>query len=178
MNVRTKRARAILRGRRTDHYGHALDCGCPECVEYGHRQWWDPRDLLPGARVVTHGMYYDRQGNPMGTFAWARAFADARYKRIESTTITSTTDPTIKLWVSTVWLGLNHAFITLAGEAAPRPLIFETMVFSDAANPWADTDCVRYTTEQEAVAGHADMVTLVRATIPDDKITDARRKSA
>lgn len=178
MNVRTRRARAILRGRRTDHNGHALDCGCPECTEYGRRQWWDPRDSIPGMARVANDMYFDRQGNPMGTYAWARAFADARYKRIGSTTITSTTDPTIKLWISTVWLGLNHAWITLAGEPAPRLQIFETMVFSDASNPWSDTDLVRYATEQEALTGHADTVTLVRATIPNEKINDARKKSA
>lgn len=52
--------------------------------------------------------------------------------------------------VSTVWLGLDHQF----GDGPP--LIFETMVFP--AESSMDLDCERYSTEEEAKAGHSAMV--------------------
>ncbi len=52
--------------------------------------------------------------------------------------------------VSTVFLVHNHAFM----DDAP-PLIFETMVFGPDGT---DLDCERYSTEAEAVAGHAQVV--------------------
>jgi hypothetical protein len=51
--------------------------------------------------------------------------------------------------VSTVFLGLDHSF----DDDAP-PLLFETMVFMDEK----DEDCERYSTWEEAEAGHARMV--------------------
>ena len=83
--------------------------------------------------------YYDRQGQPLTLMEWAHRFEDWDYKRIAQTVVG-------KYNVSTVWLGADHQF----GEGPP--LIFETMVFPGEA------DCERYTTEQEALAGHAAMV--------------------
>lgn len=51
--------------------------------------------------------------------------------------------------VSTVFLGINHAF----SRAGP-PLWFETMVFIGAV----EVDMARYTTWDEAEAGHAAML--------------------
>lgn len=70
---------------------------------------------------------------------WARSFErDTRIIKQE------------KLWtgkfVSTVFLGLNHRFDE--GE----PLIFETMVFPDEA------DIERYSTYEQAITGHDEMV--------------------
>jgi len=53
-------------------------------------------------------------------------------------------------WVSTVWLGLNHQY----GNGAP--LIFETMVFP--VDSMIEKDCQRYSTEEEAIKGHQQMV--------------------
>jgi len=36
-------------------------------------------------------------------------------------------------------------------------MIFETMVFPKHGD-WGELDCMRYSTEAEALAGHADMV--------------------
>jgi hypothetical protein len=57
--------------------------------------------------------------------------------------------------VSTIFLGLDHSF----GHG--RPLLFETMVFwpGHALNEEQD----RYTTLEEARAGHARVVALVKA---------------
>lgn len=68
-------------------------------------------------------------------------------------------------WVSTVFLGLNHAF----GDGPP--LIFETMVFDSTeetrnepvvlgkpAPQWTEEEMYRYSTREEALAGHAKVV--------------------
>jgi len=52
-----------------------------------------------------------------------------------------------QLDVSTVWLGIDHNF----SRGEHRPHIFETMVFGDCD---FDQDCVRYSTEQDALEGH------------------------
>ena len=51
--------------------------------------------------------------------------------------------------VSTVWLGLDHRF-----GGGGRPLIFETMVFGGPLDGEQD----RYSTEEQAMAGHAAML--------------------
>lgn len=60
--------------------------------------------------------------------------------------------------VSTVFLGLDHNW----GDG--RPLIFETMVFGGKY----DQECERYSTEAEAVAGHARWVATVSEPIPSE----------
>jgi hypothetical protein len=55
--------------------------------------------------------------------------------------------------VSTVWLGLNHAYPPPWGDDT-RPLIYETMVFG---GPLAD-EMLRYTTLGQARTGHQFMV--------------------
>lgn len=50
-------------------------------------------------------------------------------------------------WVSTVFLGIDHNF-SMEGP----PLLFETMIFREG---WRDLYCDRYSTYEEALAGHA-----------------------
>jgi hypothetical protein len=53
------------------------------------------------------------------------------------------------------------------------PLIFETLVFGvQRDDPTLDTlgpemDCQRYSTEEQAIAGHDEMVLLIEATVKD-----------
>lgn len=54
--------------------------------------------------------------------------------------------------MSTVWLGIDHASF-----GGCEPLIFETMVFT-SEDDFTDIDCMRYSTEEEARAGHLAMV--------------------
>jgi hypothetical protein len=77
---------------------------------------------------------------------WGAKFKDLAYKRVAETTL-----PDGK-WVSTVWMGLDHQY----AEHGP-PLIFETMVFP-SEHDLDDLDCERYSTEAEALVGHAAMV--------------------
>src|SRR5580765_3912616 len=102
---------------------------------------------------------YNRQGEPISEMEFNRLLGlevdDDLYRRVASTVVGS-------YWVSTVWLGLNHRFL---GDGPP--IIFETMVFSnDEANDpdregLHEFDMVRYCTEEEALAGHEEMCTLI-----------------
>jgi hypothetical protein len=89
--------------------------------------------------------YYDRQGNRMTLRQWARSFEKRPDRRVAETTLPDGT------WISTVWLGLDHSF------GSGPPLIFETMVFP-SQDDMRDQDCDRYSTEAEALDGHARMV--------------------
>lgn len=90
--------------------------------------------------------YYDRNGNPLTMQEWAEAYNYDRHigscRRLRGPARGTKR-------VSTIWLGLNHAF------SDGPPLIFETMVFTKES--WADLDCRRYSTEDEAIRGHAAM---------------------
>lgn len=84
--------------------------------------------------------HYDRAGNLIDIDRWALLMQDRRYQVLVQ-------DHVGPYMVSTVWLGIDHNF-----DEGP-PLIFETMVFK--------TDSVegrRYTTEEEALAGHAELL--------------------
>lgn len=110
------------------------------------RMW--PRAVACPFCVLHDGGYggcYDRQGRPITLGQWiSQSSPDAR--RVAETTLPS------GIWVSTVHLGLDHRF-SLSGP----PLIFETMVFTTAER-LTELDSDRYSTEEEARAGHARLV--------------------
>lgn len=93
--------------------------------------------------------YYDRQGNPMTLDEWIAA-VETR----DTTTRRVAEDEVGDVWVSTVWLGLNHNT-----RCDGPPLIFETMVFGGEH----DQEAWRYSTEVEAQAGHVAIVESLRA---------------
>lgn len=101
------------------------------------------------------GDYYARDGQPLELMEWSRLHSDQAYKRVAETTIGA-------YWVSTVWLGLNHNW----DDQGP-PLIFETMVFPADGGSALDLYSDRYSTEAQALAGHEEMCTLIRATAQD-----------
>jgi hypothetical protein len=92
--------------------------------------------------------YYYKDGTPIegpdACLVWARLF-EGDYREVAKT----------RLWngvfVSTVFLGLDHNW----GEGPP--LIFETMVF-DSSRKYEPQE--RYSTEEQARAGHARFVRL------------------
>ncbi len=81
---------------------------------------------------------------------WARWFEDA--DRHVLNTILG------KVRISTVFLGVDHNF---SGEGPP--LIFETMVFSGDYNGYCD----RFSTWEEAEAGHAKAIEMVTSSLKD-----------
>jgi hypothetical protein len=90
--------------------------------------------------------WYDKEGRPIGMLEWGRLLEDAEYKRVDRTALGDGRE------VSTVWLGLDHAAL---GRGQGTPVIFETMVFSRDNE---SLDCRRYSTLEEAKAGHAQVV--------------------
>ena len=97
--------------------------------------------------------YYDIDGNPMTFEQWSSTFKDMEYRRIGL--------DRLDVWtISTVWLGLDHNF----GDEGP-PLIFESMVFEKGESSAAPDDTVRYSTKEEAIAGHQRLVEIYRAVV-------------
>lgn len=124
--------------------------------------------------VMDHGMdYYNRKLEPIDPQTWAREFGDFDKRRIDETILSAhTVGPTPgateqeiadanatlamvhnEIRISTVFLGIDHSF-----GVGGRPILFETMAFGGVM----DGKCERYATEEEARAGHADMVAEVR----------------
>jgi hypothetical protein len=108
-------------------------------------------------------LWYDREGQPIDVEKADTLLGNPDYKRVGLTEITSASNPDTSYRVSTVWLGVNHAF------GGGPPIIFETMVFGPENT---DEYMQRYATEAEARAGHAETVTVVAATVPDETVTD------
>lgn len=95
--------------------------------------------------------YYDRDGMPITNNLWAKLLENSDYKRVAF----DKGDNGEK--VSTVWLGLDHSF----DDGDGPPMIFETMVFDSEGE---DEYTERYSTEDEALAGHAAILARYRAT--------------
>jgi hypothetical protein len=82
-----------------------------------------------------------RQAVPCDMLTWARAMEVTATRIVERTVVGDAE-------VSTVFLGLDHQF----GDGSP--LLFETLVFGGRL----DGEMERYSTWDEAVAGHRRMV--------------------
>ena len=95
--------------------------------------------------------YYDRQGNPVDTYAMAALFEDGDGRRVDKTAVSD------GLEVSTVHLVIDHSW----GEGPP--LIFETMIFGGDH----EQECWRYSTEEQAQAGHDAVVAWLRGEGPE-----------
>ena len=105
----------------------------------------DAMDWSPGP---PDDRYYDRQGQPISLRHWCLLLGDDEYKRVAEDVFVMG-EP---VRVSTVWLGLNHNW------TGGPPLIFETMCFGGTH----DLHAWRYTTEEQALEGHAEVVTLLQ----------------
>lgn len=99
--------------------------------------------------------YYDTDGEPCseGRY-WELLRAQGHAANAEEDPTLIAADRVREVWVSTVWLGIDHRF----GSAGP-PLVFETMVFGGPLNgeQW------RWSTPAEARAGHDMALAKVRA---------------
>ena len=89
--------------------------------------------------------YYRRDGTTCSIMEWATSFESPETRRVALDKVGETK-------VSTVFLGMNHAW-----DDGP-PLIFETMVFGGPL----DGEQEQYSTEEQAVAGHAAMLARVK----------------
>jgi len=98
-------------------------------------------------RVSNHYILDNHEAVPVDLMTWAKWFEKA--DRTVATTNVG------EMRVSTVFLGLNHQY----GDGPP--LLFETLVFGGALADEMD----RYSTWQEAEAGHAAMVERAKKTL-------------
>lgn len=90
--------------------------------------------------------YFNRAGEPISQEEWANEFE-------AGDRVIARDDVRRHVFVSTVWLGLNHSIIS-----GGPPLIFETMIFG---GPYDQLQW-RWPTEAAARAGHALAVKLAR----------------
>lgn len=91
--------------------------------------------------------YFDQNGEPISLEEWS----DLIQKQKKGLAKTSWSDGTGR-FVSTVWLGLDHGF------GMGDPLIFETMAFG-----FEEEHMRRYSTKEEALKGHDEMVEMLRS---------------
>jgi hypothetical protein len=102
--------------------------------------------------VTDRSIYYDRQGRPLTREEFCTSFENREAleaaRRVAETTLLN------GRWVSTVWIGIDMNFGTTGA-----PLIFETMVF-ESSHDLRELDVDRYSTEADALAGHARLVAL------------------
>ena len=108
--------------------------------------------------------WYDRAGNPIDALTANNLLGDRKYARVAFTRITSASDPSVEYRVSTVWLGLDHNW------GGGEPLLFETMSFGGGEQQ-GDSQW-RWSTEDAARAGHAEIVAVVAATVTDEQVED------
>ena len=95
------------------------------------------------------GEYYTLNGHeavPCDLETYCKLYDDPKNKRVALTHINDETK------VSTVFLGLNHNY----GDGPP--MIFETMIFGSEHDEYQE----RYSTWDEAVAGHEKAVELAK----------------
>lgn len=138
----TERPSALALADRTETHerGHVPDVGVVWQTAPG------PMEIRLGGGALPH---YSRCGFVIGLDQWAELHSNREYKCLAQTNVGG------DMWVSTVWLGLDHGF------GSGPPLIFETMVFGDDTG-WMDLDMTRYATEEAAYVGHDQTVTMVR----------------
>jgi hypothetical protein len=102
------------------------------------------------------GMYIlDSDNQPVpadDTLEWAK-WIEMEERRIGKTQIDDSGD----VWVSTVFLGMDHNF-SMQGP----PVLWETMVFGSEHEELKDL-CERYTSYADAKAGHERIVELARS---------------
>lgn len=108
----------------------------------------------------------DKDGQPKhpGSFEEYHEFLESDRKVLERTDLVGADgDPIL---VSTVFLTIDHGSRFPRGGEDYRPVLWETMVFKEESG-WADCDSDRYTSEEEARAGHAAMVERVKKEVKD-----------
>jgi len=90
--------------------------------------------------------YYDKQGLPISMVEWENLFEDHEYRIVKQEVLEN------GIFISTVWLGLDHSF-----GFDDKLKIFETMVFPSEGD-YNDIDTLRYSSLEEAEKGHKELV--------------------
>jgi len=99
--------------------------------------------------MLPEGLWYDRQGRPIDVSVMTRLSQDQTYRVVARDWVGA-------VEVTTVWLGFDHSF------RSALPVIFETVVFGGRMDQYSR----RYSTEDDAVDGHARVVSTVKRLSP------------
>jgi hypothetical protein len=91
---------------------------------------------------------YDREGEPIDFERYSVLHDDPDYVVVAKDEVPGKRG----YEVSTVWLGIDHGF-----SDDREPVIFETMVFGSVYDAWSNF-CIRYESEEEAEAGHQEIL--------------------
>src|SRR5262245_15360899 len=102
-------------------------------------EWDDIDDATLSTYPDGHPIYYDPDGNPILFSEWAEQRQQNRHVG---------SDEVDGVWVSTVYLGMDHGFFY--GQAGYKPIIYETMVFGGEHDQYQE----RYSTYEQARKGH------------------------
>lgn len=89
--------------------------------------------------------YYDFEGKPIDHMEWSVLYENINNRQFGIDTVG-------RFAVSTVWLGLNYNY-----DPNGKLHIFETMIFDISKNR-EDIGCRRYSTKEEALAGHQEAI--------------------
>lgn len=112
------------------------------------------------ARALSHlshdaDMHYDRDGHPIDMAEWCVLFERRNYRIVERALFPDLYE------LSTIWLGLDHAFPL---DGVPHvPLIFESMVFAPRPHYYRGHKVSDRTSEEEAEHGFARWSTIEQA---------------
>lgn len=120
----------------------------------------------PKQKLSNGDRYFYRSGKPIkgknAVIKWAKLFEDGEKRIIRQTRVGVVYKKRMlyeAFFVSTVFLGLDHAF-----GLGSKPLIFETMIFCQL--PFGNIGCEaymnRYSTEKEALIGHVRALALIK----------------
>ena len=102
------------------------------------------------------GLYFDKDGRPIGMLTAAKLRDDPNYCRIGNDILAF---PTGHVRVSTVWTAIDHGFGRTRAPMVRKTMVFETMVFG--GRRW-DHWQMRWRTGEQAQKGHALFVEAVR----------------
>jgi hypothetical protein len=105
----------------------------------------------------------DSAGNPIpepDLLTWARWFEESgELRRVACTNLD------VNGTVSTVFLGIDHSWCFLSDPLLYTPVLWETMVFGGPM----DEEMQRYSSREEALAGHEDVVAQVKAKAAEEQ---------
>lgn len=89
---------------------------------------------------------------PADLMTWSNFFEDAKRRTVKQETVND-------LWVSTVFLGLDHNFYFRENNEYYKPHVFETMIFKGVSSlNYQD----RYSTWKEAEEGHQKAIQWIK----------------
>lgn len=121
-------------------------------------------EIDPMKLFIRKPQYFDRKGQPLELLEWDKLFQDPDYKIVKKEAVG-------QYFISTVWIGINDDLFS------DIPVIFETIIFVKDDLESDENDTIlsymdRYSTEEEALAGHEKAVKIAKGEILIDDEED------